>query len=105
MSIKIASHMVHILLIASAVAHAGIVRAQLPANGGHNNGTRTSKLAIEKDHGVLLVRDFCIHGMQFVAVVQHKTANSDGSGGVAVAQVNGIDGKPMRCGAAPANPN
>lgn len=105
MNIKIASNMIRIVLIASAVAHAGIVSAQSAVDGGHNSGTRTSKLAIEKDHGVLFVRDFCAHGMQFVAVVQDKKATNNGSGGVSVVQVNGIDGKPMRCGASPASPN
>lgn len=105
MNIKIALNMIRFLLIGSAAAHAGIVSAQSSANGGHNSGTRTSKLVIEKDQGVLYVRDFCAHGMQFVAVVQDKKYNTNGSGGVSVVQVKGDEGKPMRCGAVPASPN
>lgn len=105
MDIKIASNTIRILLLGLALAHAGFVSAQSPARGGHNSGIRTSKLVIEKEHGVLYVRDFCAHGMQFVAVVQSKETTSNGSGGVSVVQVNGEDGKPMRCGATPANPN
>jgi len=100
MNIKIALNMIRFLLIGSAAAHVGFVSAQSSATGGHNSGTRTSKLVIENDLGVLYVRDFCAHGMQFVAVVQDKKY-----GGVSVVQVKGDDGKPMRCGAAPASPN
>lgn len=105
MNIKVALNMIRILLIGSAAAHVAFVSAQSSATGGHISGTRTSKLAIEKEHGVLYVRDFCAHGMQFVAVVQDKKYNTNGSGGVSVVQVKSDDGKPMRCGAAPASPN
>jgi hypothetical protein len=75
------------------------------SDSAHNSGTRTSVLRIEKDHGVLFVRDFCSHGLQFIAVVQSKTASNNGSGGVSVVQVLGADGKPMQCAAVPARPN
>lgn len=102
MNIKI---VFNIILLGFAAAHTGFVSAQSPADGGHNSGARTSILPIEKNHGVLYVRDFCAHGMQFMAVVQKKETTNNGSGGVSVVQVNGVDGKPMRCGAVPASPN
>ena len=74
-------------------------------SGGHNSGLRTSKLGIEGDHGVLFVRDFCSHGMQFIAVVQHKVGTNSGSGGVAVSQVLDESGRPMKCGVVQARPN
>lgn len=96
-------HAIPFFLAATATVGVAQPAAKPPEN--HNAGVRTSKLAIEPDHGVLFVRDFCAHGMQFIAVVQHKTSSGKGSGGVAVTQVLDGTGKPMPCGKVQAAPN
>lgn len=72
---------------------------------GQTVSTTTKTLPVEKDHGVLYVRDFCDYGMQFIGVVQRKTNPSQGSGGVSVVQVHGSDGKPLVCADKPAAVN
>jgi hypothetical protein len=45
----------------------------------------------------VFVRSFCKLGLQFIATSLSKESNGNGSGGLAVIQVIGRDGKPMPC--------
>lgn len=85
------------LLILAATLCAAPVWSQ-----NHNAGVRTSVLQIEPAVGVLYIRDFCMFGLQFAALVHSKKTTSQGSGGIGALQVLGEDGKPMKCGAKPA---
>jgi hypothetical protein len=56
----------------------------------------TSSVQTSND-AITFVRPFCQLGMQFLVASLSKNSNANGSGGLAVVQVLGKDGKPMTC--------